>query len=457
MLKNEKSPFHVLLHMLAELNADPEQSQTVIEAFQQQQAAQTEPTERGEFETPNCAEPTEHVPLGKKHMPKYKIPQSLNQKGHLRTYGKVWYGLYRRPQFVKGGIKLRLKKVRLGPISEMSHEEAKRKLGRLVSSVGTPDAPSDSITIREFYEQHFLPEFMTKKSKAFQRQSRSVFKNYVLGSIGDEPIKDFSLSKGQQLCDLTFAAGVTVTAEKVKRAMTGLFKRAIAHGIIDRNPATEIVLSKMIHKALRAPTLEQAQALVAALVDSSCEPCREMALLACSTSTNSAEMAGLLWRRVNLTDKTVVVEGKNLPPYSLAIWNNYTRGSWEPTKAKARYRILPLGETLVAMLSELRARREFNGPDDTVFGISGKPIGYDVSLRKLKKAGKKAGVEFSWHDLRRFFANIADEFGMRLEDRQYMMGHGKASMTDHYTTTPEIERKRPFVERITRALLGLDR
>ena len=172
--KNEKSPFHVLLHMLAELNADPEQSQTVIEAFQQQQAAQTEPTERGEFETPNCAEPTEHVPLGKKHMPKYKIPQSLNQKGHLRTYGKVWYGLYRRPQFVKGGIKLRLKKVRLGPISEMSHEEAKRKLGRLVSSVGTPDAPSDSITIREFYEQHFLPEFMTKKSKAFQRQSRSV-------------------------------------------------------------------------------------------------------------------------------------------------------------------------------------------------------------------------------------------------------------------------------------------
>ena len=45
---------------------------------------------------------------------------------------------------------------------------------------------------------------------------------------------------------------------------------------------------------------------------------------------------------------------------------------------------------------------------------------------------------------------------MRLDDRQYMMGHGKASMTDHYTTTPEIERKRPFVERITRALLGLD-
>ena len=48
------------------------------------------------------------------------------------------------------------------------------------------------------------------------------------------------------------------------------------------------------------------------------QPCWEMALLACSISTNSAEMAGIPWRRVNLTDQPIIMEGQNLPPYSLA-------------------------------------------------------------------------------------------------------------------------------------------
>jgi integrase len=72
----------------------------------------------------------------------------------------------------------------------------------------------------------------------------------------------------------------------------------------------------------------------------------------------------------------------------------------------------------------------------------------------LKKAGKRAGIPWiSWHELRRFFANISDEFGIPLAARQYLMGHSSAAMTQHYTTTPEIERKRPYVERISRALL----
>jgi integrase len=41
------------------------------------------------------------------------------------------------------------------------------------------------------------------------------------------------------------------------------------------------------------------------------------------------------------------------------------------------------------------------------------------------------------------------------QDRQYMMGHTSAAMTRHYTTTPAIERNRPFVEQITRAILEI--
>jgi integrase len=166
-------------------------------------------------------------------------------------------------------------------------------------------------------------------------------------------------------------------------------------------------------------------------------------------------MAGVPWRRVNLTDQPIIVEGQNLPPYSIAIWSNCNRGSFGPTKTKSRYRILPLDSTLVAVLNALKASTESNGPDDLVFGTGKTPISYDVSLRKLKKAGKQAGIEVSWHDLRRFFANISDQIGMPEADRQYMMGHSSAAMTRHYTTTPAIERIRPYIEQITRALLAV--
>jgi integrase len=101
----------------------------------------------------------------------------------------------------------------------------------------------------------------------------------------------------------------------------------------------------------------------------------------------------------------------------------------------------------------LKQRSQFNGPNDPVFATGNKPIHYDVSLRKLKKAGKLVGIPWiNWHALRRFFANISDEFGM--PERQYMLGHaGGSAITQHYTTSPEIDRKRPYVQRITRALL----
>ena len=417
----------------------------------------SEPTKSISTATDNCAETIEHVSLGRKHMPKWKIPQSLHQKGHLYKRGltPMWYGRYRRPvRSNNGTYELKSKNAKLGPVSQMTEEDAWCKLTTLIASARTRTAPEDDMTIKRFYEEYFKPEHVDKQAKASRDQTNSVFQNYILPAIGDEELRSITLTQVQQLCDLTFAAGKTVTVEKIKFGLSALFKRAMAHRLIDFNPAAAIILPKMPHKVLRAPTLSEARMSLETMVDPDYSPCREMALLACSTSTNSAEMAGVPWRRVNLTDQPIIVEGQNLPPYSLAIWSNCNRGSVGPTKTKSRYRILPLGSTLVAVLDALRSSSPFNGPDDLAFGTGKTPINYDVSLRKLKKAGRHAGIEVSWHDLRRFFANISDQLGMPEADRLYMMGHAGAAMTRHYTTTPAIERMRPYVEQISSALLA---
>lgn len=144
--------FPIVLQILAELGASPEQSQAVIEAYRNPPSATREAPASEPPTSPNTShEPPKHVSLGKKNMSKSKIPLSLNQKGHLHIYGSVWYGLFRRPQRVEGGaIKLRLKKVRLGPISQMSREEAERELRQIISRVRTLVAPSDGMTVREF-------------------------------------------------------------------------------------------------------------------------------------------------------------------------------------------------------------------------------------------------------------------------------------------------------------------
>ncbi len=180
-----------------------------------------------------------------------------------------------------------------------------------------------------------------------------------------------------------------------------------------------------------------------------------MTLLDCALAMGHAETTGLRLKWVNLTSGIVERDGRVMPAHSLAVEANHNRGQWGPPKTKSRRRILPLSRDLVLALRELIEESKLSRSDDAVFGEDGKPIDYSTSLRILKAAGRHAGIGWiNWHSLRRFFANISNRLGVPLEERQYILGHTYAAMTQHYTTVTDIERKRPYVEQITRALLG---
>src|ERR1039458_7622477 len=103
-----------------------------------------------------------------------------------------------------------------------------------------------------------------------------------------------------------------------------------------------ITLPKMTHAEPRCPTLEEVRALLAVQRDSDYFPTWELTLLACCDRLNFAEMAGLRWPRVSLTDQLVLADGQNLPGYSVAIRQNFYRKEFGTTKSPARNRILPL-------------------------------------------------------------------------------------------------------------------
>jgi integrase len=395
-----------------------------------------------------------------KNMPKRKMPKDSMQKGCLQRHGKMWRVFlrenYSRPD---GTVGRKLVPHPVGRIDEISEEEAGQKMAQLVVEINQRTTPPTNVTVQEFYSGCFQREHVAKKKHAGRETYRWTFGPHIIPAIGDMKVREVNLGHVQQLCDLKLAEGKSTSlVDHIRCGLSAMFRRAIAHRIITYNPATGIILPEMTHGERRSPALEDVRALLIILRDPAYFPTWELTMLACCDSLNFAEMAGLLWPRVSLTDQIVLADGQNLPGHSVAIRQNFYRKEFGTTKSPARNRILPLPMALVEALTAVRTRSQFSAPDDLVFcEAKGVAISYDVMLRKLKKAGKQVGIPWiGWHDLRRYFANASDRLGMPEEDREYMMGHSSAAMTRRYTTVPDIERKRPYVELIARELLAPD-
>ncbi len=186
-------------------------------------------------------------------------------------------------------------------------------------------------------------------------------------------------------------------------------------------------------------------------------PVREMALLSMTTSLNVAEMLGLSWKRVNLTEEIVVVGGEVLQPNSLVVRESCYRGRFGTVKAKSRRRTVPLSTMAVNALVSLRGRSKFNGPDDLIFASTkGTPLNENNLLRRvIKPIAVELGIPWlSWHVFRHTHATLGEQIGMALSDRQAQMGHGDVRMTLHYTHS-DLERRRAGVEAMSERLTAL--
>jgi len=129
-------------------------------------------------------------------------------------------------------------------------------------------------------------------------------------------------------------------------------------------------LPELVRKEAHALSFEQAVAALRALKS----PAREMVLFAILTSMNIAEICGLQWRRINLTEQFATVDGESLPPLTIAVRRQWYRGEYGTVKAKSRRRNLPLGAVLKDVLAKMKERAKFTAPEDPVFAArTGKP------------------------------------------------------------------------------------
>jgi len=398
----------------------------------------------------------------------------LQLKGHLYRDGRWWRLRWREDVIGEDGKITRSRPTAVIAACKGRGSFTRKKAERLawdaiLSKLDQAQmCPQSIMTLGDFVERHFIPEHVQLKKLAGRRHYATILK-HVIVALGSKTLRDIGLGDVQRLVagmvgrEYRYAVGKgknkkirtgsysVQTAVHVRNAISAIFRHAKQNRMYaGDNPAELVRLPEMQRRESHALSAEQMTELLEVLES----PTRELALFATLTSMNIAELCGLVWRRVNLADTWLTVDGEVLPPMTLAVRQQWYRGAYGTVKARSRRRNLPISQDMAAELAAIRCRSKFIGPDDPVFAAStGRPVDeHNLAKRKLKPAGVKLGMPWlSWHAFRRTHTTLADQLEMTAGDRVAMMGHADFRMTSHYTVV-DLDRRRAVIERMGEVL-----
>jgi integrase len=302
------------------------------------------------------------------------------------------------------------------------------------------------VTIADFVERFFVPEHVATKAASGRTHFQAILKHVLkpeevqrifqarsqgskvkMKTIPDWPYLGYiALSETraddvQRLIEAAVARGYSAqTVKHIRNVVAEIFthakKRQCFHG---DNPATQVVLPKMVRKEAHALTFDQVKDLLGAMQ----YPQRELALIAMLTHMNVAEICGLQWKWVNLTDDWCAAEGEKVPRRTIAVRRHFYHGELVSLPMKSRNRYVSIPEPLLEVLRRLRQRQRYTGPDDFVLASRvGTPVNEkDIAKRRLKPIGKRMKMPWlSWRAFSRTHTTLAHELGMRSLDGMAM-------------------------------------
>jgi integrase len=302
------------------------------------------------------------------------------------------------------------------------------------------------MTITAFVERVFVREHVATKAASGRTHFQAILKHVLkpeevhrvfhVGShgskikmktipdwpyLGNLPLLETRADDVQRLIQAAVARGYSAqTVKHIRNVVSAIFEHAkksqCFHG---DNPASQVVLPKMVRKEAHALTFAQAKDVLGAMQ----YPHRELALIAMLTHMNVAEICGLQWKWVNLTDDWCTAEDERIPPRTIAVRRHFYRGELASLPMRSRNRYVAIPEPLLQVLRELRPRQRYTGPDDFVLTSKvGRPVNErDIAKRRLKPIGKRMKMPWlSWRVLSRTHKTLAYQLGMQSLDRMAM-------------------------------------
>ena len=301
-------------------------------------------------------------------------------------------------------------------------------------------APQSAMTIADFVEKAFVPEHVATKKLSGRTHYQAILKHVLtpeevdrvfqvdqekarpkLRAVPDWPylsnvrLRDAAADDVQRLISAALARRYsTQTVTHIRNVVRAVFEHARKkRWFIGENPASQVVLPGMTRKEAHALTLGQAKEVLGIMR----YPEKEMALISILTSLNVAELCGLQWKYVNLTEGWSHADGEPIPPRTIAVRKQWYRGEMGRVSQESRNRNLPIPGPLLPILVGLSRRVGFTGPEDFVLvSRAGTPVNQSrIAERRLKPIGKELQMPWlSWHVFHRSHRNLASELGVPL-------------------------------------------
>ena len=300
-----------------------------------------------------------------------------------------------------------------------------------------------SMSLAEFVQHKFIPEYVAIRKYAGRTHFRAILK-YVLTpeqvtrafalnsestSLRLKSIEGWPYMDSLWLCDITveriqnlistlLQSGYSVqTATHVRNVIRAIFSHAIvAYGYRGTNPALLVNLPAMARKVGHSLTLNELKQIMKIMR----YPEKGIALLGLLTEMSVAEICGLQWKCVNMSNVNCSFDEEWIPSKTIAVRTQWYRGEFGLVRGK-RKRLISISDLLCSILSELRSRDHFTGPQDFVMASqSGTPLyPENIARRRLKSIGKEFEMPWlSWNVFHRTHIALGAEFGRHLH-REY--------------------------------------
>lgn len=263
----------------------------------------------------------------------------------------------------------------------MDEEKELKRVARL-KEVGAPD------TFHEFAMYYFEKYRSRKVSALTLENDRYRYKNHIQPHFGSMLITDITAPFCQELLDKIVNSGKTKTGKEVYSIMNAIFKMAIAHDIIQKNPLAIAYVEKHTSKHGKALTKKEEQVLLDALKGT-----KYQSIIAMSLYT------GVRPNELN----TIKIEGN-----FVVAKNSKRKGG------KVEYKKIPITEMLRPYLND--------------FSVEKLP-----GIKYIREKFNAVLPEHIYYDLRTTFYTRCEECGVAEAARDYFVGHSRSRLNDTYS------------------------
>ena len=331
----------------------------------------------------------------------------------------------------KGKYQFRIRSQKLGryiTVTGDTQTEA-RQLGRakLQQLEQGQSIDAERLTVSDWYAQ-FIERHRSRWRSATLQTHIMMRRKYVrphdLGRMKLAQVQRIHVDRW--LAWVQAHAAVTKAAGQYLKNLNGVFKDAVRHELLVKNPCEFVAVPLVEKLVVRPPAMGD--------VDKLCRAAHAEArydvLFALHTGLRAGEVTGLSWSDIDF-DKAMMHVHRQA--------EHWPKRGWAPLKTKSSVRTLPLDTTTLELLQTIKARQA-----ETRMRLGSTWIDHGLVFpnptgdfatkshysRIMQRLCRNAGIErLRFHDLRHWYASIAISRGAPLTLVSRTLGHASVSIT----------------------------